>query len=120
MLALYEDELVCDMAETYHIFNMRELPVRTLATLACGLSAESRVMRKKNQSRISLRDMLLCLAIDKLSQIAWLQSTDGAKGTNRPDSIFQKLTEETTTKSEVVSYATPEEFFAARQKMIGE
>jgi hypothetical protein len=27
MIALDEDALICDMAETYHIYNMEQLPV---------------------------------------------------------------------------------------------
>ena len=37
MMALDEDALVCDLAETYHIFDMYELPCLKVATLAKGL-----------------------------------------------------------------------------------
>lgn len=46
MYAHYHDELVCDMAETYHVFDLRALPVETLATLAVGLRENSRVKMK--------------------------------------------------------------------------
>lgn len=46
MLAADRDALVCDMAETYHIYDMRALPVATLATLACGLRDDSRIKLK--------------------------------------------------------------------------
>ena len=36
MIALDEDALLCDMAETYHIFNMYEMPALYIATLAKG------------------------------------------------------------------------------------
>ena len=29
-----EDELICDMAETYHVLNWRELPLKTAAIAA--------------------------------------------------------------------------------------
>ena len=46
MYASYRDELICDMAETYHVYDLRALPVETLATLAAGLRENSRVKMK--------------------------------------------------------------------------
>jgi hypothetical protein len=43
MLSEDRDALICDMAETYHIYNMWALPVETVATLACGLREDSRI-----------------------------------------------------------------------------
>lgn len=34
MLNLSEDALICDFAETYHIYDYRSLPLRLVATLA--------------------------------------------------------------------------------------
>ena len=34
-----EDELICDMAETYHVLNWRELPLKTAAILASAPAA---------------------------------------------------------------------------------
>ena len=42
MAARDEDALVCDMAETYHIFDYRALPLFLAARLACGLREDSR------------------------------------------------------------------------------
>ena len=46
MAALAPDELVCDMAETYHVLDWRALPLRLAATLAAGLPETSRSLRK--------------------------------------------------------------------------
>ena len=48
MLSNYPDELTCDMAETYGVFDIYRIPVRTLATLAVGLRDDSRVMMAKS------------------------------------------------------------------------
>ena len=37
MLALDEDAFICDMAQTYHVYDIRSLPLPYLATLASGL-----------------------------------------------------------------------------------
>ena len=118
MISRHEDDLICDMAEVYHIYDMRALPLRTLAVLACGLSADSRVNKSKNKVKLSLGDTLLCLIADKLSQLVWLQTKDGVKGTNRPESILGKLNDEKP-KVEEYGYATPAEFEAARKRIIG-
>lgn len=44
MLGECREELICDLAETYHILDMWALPVSLLATLASGLREDSRVM----------------------------------------------------------------------------
>ena len=50
MVTEYPDELTCDMAETYGIFDIKRVPVRLLATLAVGLRDDSRV-NGRNQKR---------------------------------------------------------------------
>lgn len=37
MVAVDEEALICDFAETYNILDWRELPCRTAAILASGL-----------------------------------------------------------------------------------
>lgn len=46
MLATDRDALLCDMAETYHIWDYEALPVETLAALASGLRDNSRIKMK--------------------------------------------------------------------------
>lgn len=46
MLGVDRDALLCDLAETYHIFDLRALPVVTLAALSLGLREDSRIKMK--------------------------------------------------------------------------
>ena len=46
MIATDEDALLCDLAETYGIFDLNALPVETLAALSFGLRQNSRIKRK--------------------------------------------------------------------------
>lgn len=48
MIAIDRDALLCDLAETYGIFDFNALPVGTLAALSFGLRENSRVKRKLN------------------------------------------------------------------------
>ena len=43
MIEFDEDALICDLAETYHIFDYRSLPVQLVATLSVGLRDNSRI-----------------------------------------------------------------------------
>ena len=117
-MAKHEDELECDMAETYHIYDLRALPVRKLATLALGLSKDSRVMMAMAGAKLTTAETLLGLAVDQLALIAWMQSKDGASGRNRPKSVLEELTKETAPK-DYATFGSLADFEAARQKIIG-
>lgn len=119
MLAKNEDELICDMAETYHIYDMRALPVKTLAVLACGLSESSRVARKKAGQRLPINELLQCAIVDRIGQLVWMQSKDGAKGVNRPKLILEALEMSGPGRDESAGYSSPAEFEAARRRIIG-
>lgn len=38
-----EEALICDLAETYHILDYKQLPLRTVAVLASGLRQDARI-----------------------------------------------------------------------------
>lgn len=84
--------MVCDMAETYRVFDWRALPLRLAATLAAGLPGDSRSMRKLAGTEYSTQTLLLASAVDNLALLVWLNSSDGQKGVNRPKSIVAALT----------------------------
>ena len=94
MLAKGRNELICDMAETYHIYNIYALPVSLLATLASGLRGNSRVVMKLN----GMEDVPLFLMIahiaDDLKMFDYSFSDDAKHNRNAPplftDEIFGK------------------------------
>ena len=120
-LALYvgrcEDELICDFAETYHVLNWRELPLKTAAILAGGLYQDSRCARKINGQKLRSEEYTNLAILDELRILRWLQTSDAAKGKNRPESVLKNLLEPM--KPKTTGFRTPEEFEATRQKIIG-
>lgn len=92
MIAEDEDALICDLAETYGVMNMEELPVDLLATLSCGLRENSRIKQKLNNTNLSTELAILSLILDATNRVAWLNSADGQKGIHRPQSAFKMLT----------------------------
>ena len=91
MLAEDEDALICDLAETYHIYDYRSVPVKLLATLASGLRDDARIKIKLRNDKVSFNTFLLCSIVDQLNLFLWGQSKDGLKGVNRPKSIVDVL-----------------------------
>lgn len=83
--------LECDLAETYHIFDMKELPVRKVALFSSGLRMNSRIKMKMSGLDYSFETILLAKAVDNLSMLVWSKTKDAQKNRNRPVSICQKL-----------------------------
>ena len=116
MVSLDEGALICDFAETYHVFDWRALPVRTAATLAMGLGADSRIMRKMSGVPVTMDTLLLATIADALHVLVWQNTKDGVKGRNRPALIADKLTEAPKEESGFDSIA---EFRKWREDLIG-
>lgn len=94
MIATDRDALICDMAETYGIFDLRALPVSLLATLAVGLRGNSRIKMRLSETTATTSDVMLAAAVDRLSMLVWMQSEDGRRGVNRPKSLVKIISGE--------------------------
>ena len=67
MLALETDDFICDMAETYRVFDIRSIPLKLLATLANGLGANSRIRLKRDGLKAPWETVLMALLVDAFS-----------------------------------------------------
>lgn len=83
--------MICDLAETYHILNYKELPPMLVATLVLGLRENSRVKMRLGNIRITFEQMLLATAADNLAFLSWSKTKDAQKGRNRPKSILETV-----------------------------
>lgn len=120
MVNVDEEALICDLAETYHIFDYRSLPLSTVGIFACGLREDSRIMMKLSGTKVSLNNLLLSAIADNTSCIAWLNSSDGYMGINRPNSIVKALSEdEDKEKSDIRSFSSGEEFTDEWNRLAG-
>lgn len=111
-----EDDLICDLAETYHLFNYRELSSQQVAILCFGLRDDSRVKMNLSGSKITLTQTLIARMVDELSFQSWAQTKDGQKNRNRPESVLKALTEEK--KDETVSFITVDDFNRAWKEIV--
>src|SRR5690625_1157724 len=120
MIKLDEDALMCDLAETYQIYDYRQLPARRVAVFAYGLRDDSRIKMKLSGQSISLDTLLLAGISDRLSTLVWFQTEDGQKGKNRPTPIVELLLNTKNKRDEnVVVYHSGKEFDMASKKIIG-
>src|SRR5699024_11498629 len=74
MISLDEDALICDLAETYRIYDYRQLPLMRAAVFACGLRDDSRIKMQANDQLIPMDTLLLAGISDSLSTLVWFQT----------------------------------------------
>lgn len=110
--------LECDLAETYQIFEMRELPLSKVALFSVGLRENSRIKQKINKINYSFDTLLLAGIVDRLSLLIWSRSKDGQKGRNRPLLIVPGLIHKEDKK--IISFQSADEFLKARKELLKE
>lgn len=120
MIATDEDALECDLAETYHIYDYRELPLTRVALFASGLSENSRIKRKMSGAKLSIDTYLLVMIADYLGWIAWSKTKDAAKNRNKPQTILSLINGKGQDKkeSENRTFDTGEDFEKLREKLL--
>lgn len=91
MIKIDEDALICDLAEYYGIYDYRQLPVHTVAVLACGLREGARIIQKLSERRFTLSEIMDAVMIDRLNWLCWSKTKDASKGWNRPSSLAERM-----------------------------
>ena len=86
MLTFDEDALICDMAETYGVFNLFELPPQLAATLAVGLREDSRIKVKMSGMKMDFNKYIIAALFDKVNWLCWTKTKDAQHGTHVPES----------------------------------
>lgn len=117
MMEKYPDELTCDMAETYGVFDIKRLPASLAATLAVGLRENSRVKRAKSKTTYDDNTILLARIADLLLWLKWSRTEDGVNGQNYPgtpmlDYFLGRVTPTSEAQSDHVVFESPEDFCA--------
>lgn len=115
MIAKNENALECDFAETYHIYDYRDLPVKRAALFAAGLSVDSRIKRELSGQKHPVETILLSHIADSLQTLVWFKTKDGQRGTNRPKSILQEIMKD---DDKYMSFDSPEAYEAARRRIL--
>ena len=119
MISTDKDALICDLAETYGIFDMESLPVQLVATLSMGLRGDSRIKMKISGAVLSQRDLILSLIADYTALNVWTKTKDSKHGRNKPRPL-REIIADSKKENEIEGFDTPEEFEIARQRILSE
>ena len=118
MIKLDEDALICDLAETYQIYDYRQLPLLRVAVFSCGLSEDSRIKMRMSNQIIPMETLLLAGLSDKISVLLWTTTKDGQKGRNRPPMILDAFNQSKTKQRETVVFNSGEDFEERRKELL--
>ncbi len=116
MRATDEAALICDFAETYHIYDYKELAPAYAATLACGLRPDSRIKMKLAGMTVPPNLLIAAMTADAVRFLAWSKTKDGQKNRNRPGSVVDSLTKTDNPEKDTVAFKSGEAFEAAWRK----
>lgn len=113
MISVDRTAWLCDMAETYGVFDIRSLPLRTVAALSAGLRDDSRIKMKIRGENVSRTELLLATVADGVSALLWRFGAYKDKPVSIVDALLGKTKKQS---SGVVAFATPEDFEKAMSK----
>lgn len=109
MLAHHKSELICDLAEYYHIIDYRRVPGRILGTLAVGLRADSRIGMIREGIKAGPETLIMVKVYDLLTQVF------SEKGKAPKPLLASFIVEQK--KEKPMAYSSPEEFEKAWAKI---
>ena len=114
MIKVDEASLICDFAETYHIYDYRSLPVGLASTLAFGLGDDSRIKMKLSGQRAKTSVLLLASIADGIHLLLWSASK---AGTPKPKLFTEILMHDESKETE--GFETSEAFEKRLQELRG-
>ncbi|MDT2575980.1 DUF5361 domain-containing protein [Lactococcus petauri] len=119
MIKFDELSLMCDLAETYHIYDYKQLSPQQIAVFSIGLRENSRIKMKMFNQSVPLETMLLAGIQDKLNISLWFKTKDGQKGINKPKMIVDILNKPVEKPKRKIQFNSGEEFEKYRQQLFG-
>lgn len=117
MIKTDEDALICDLAETYHVYDYKALPVKLVATLSAGLRDDSRIKMKMADIKYNFQTLLLASILDGINLRNWLETE--REESSRPESMVNILLgKEKQTFDEKETFISVAEFEQKRKELI--
>lgn len=116
MIEECEDELICDLAETYRIYDYKSLPIEMVAIFACGLRVNARVWRKISDRHSIDTDEVMIAIWDSLNWLIWFHSKAREDGSPPPEPMHKKLYGKEPTRP-LKSFANAADFREAWERM---
>lgn len=117
MINRNSDALECDLAETYHIYDMRAFSPSRIAVFACGLGEKSRIVMELTGQTVPQDRLLLGSILDAQHTWLWMHSKPG---TDRPASVVDALLGRSgQTHTDLEGFDSPDLFEKERARLLG-
>lgn len=110
MLSVDEEAVICDLAETYSIYDYRQLSPNVVAVFSVGLKDSSRIKMKLSGMSATAEVLLLAQIADALNTLVWFNSKDRTNQSKRPKSLVEAITNPNKTDEKPMSFSSGEEF----------
>lgn len=114
MIARNKNALICDLAETYQIYDYRSLPAFTVAALSAGLRENSRIKTTMRGGEAMPQEYILALLYDLL-----VNAFGGKDAESLLDLLDGKAKKQEKQEKKAKAYDSEEEYEQARRKAIG-
>lgn len=120
MISISEDDLICDLAETYQIYDYKQLPLTKVAVFSYGLKDSSRIKMKMRKEKVSVETLFLANILDNLNILVWTKTKDAQKGINQPKSLISTIYEAEKIEDEKkeLSFKSGKDFEKARKELL--
>lgn len=119
MIALDEDSIICDFAETYKIYNIYDFPVEYIAILAKGLRENSRIKLKESGLKVDIFMLLLAHIVDNTAINIYAKTKDAKTGRNKPVSFVEIFTKEKDPKDKPREFISGSDFEKEWRRLSG-
>lgn len=108
--------MICDLAETYQIYNYKQLPPSYIAILAKGLNNDSRIKRSFTGLEVTDDYLLQSLIFDRLNLLLWMFGS--SKGSDEPISYYEQLVNGKRSTEQTTGFESSEEFESKRNELL--
>ena len=115
MIKLDENALICDLAETYNIYDYKEIAPSKIAIFSIGLRNDSRIKMKLDDTKIDLKTLLLASIVDNTALLLWSKTSDAKTGRNKPKSIVESLVGK---EKQVSAFTSSKDYEKAKAKIL--
>ncbi|MDD4369411.1 MAG: DUF5361 domain-containing protein [Oscillospiraceae bacterium] len=115
----HKDELLADLAETYRVYSLSQLPMTSVARLAVQLPPNSRVKLRMAGMTAPLDTLLLAKISDTLALLWWAKSKDAQHNRNRPQSLTAVMLDKHNTAGDVQAFDSPAAYERVRAASLG-
>lgn len=117
MISNHEEALICDLAETYRIYDYKSLPPSVVATFSIGLRDNSRTKIAMSGQKAPLETILLAVIADRLAVLIWSKTKDAEHGRNKPKPIAESLLPKEEKEDDVIVFKSADDFEKELQRI---